>query len=126
MRSYRHIYCVDRADGNLATPTTSLTTQETNVPQEIREMETYSVFLNKDGERRRQCSETISRLLWLHRGEGLGGREKEKVMIGRLFNAAYEEKVGIEERRSERKIERLHLLKICFFKGILQSFMCAN
>lgn len=51
MRSYRHIYRVDRADGD-STPAAQLTMQETNVPQEIKEMETYLVLLNKDGERR--------------------------------------------------------------------------
>ena len=59
MRSYRHIYRVDAADGKL-TPTTSYT-RDTNVPQETKRErereETYSVFLNQDEE------ETISALL---------------------------------------------------------------
>lgn len=47
-----------------------LATQETNVPQEIKEMETYSLLLNKDAERRRQRWDTIS-------GLGGGGEDRE-------------------------------------------------
>ncbi len=93
MRSYRHICRVDRADGN-STPTAHLTMQETNVPREIKEMETYLVLLNKDGERRRQCRETISGLLCTAGRSGRMGekhqmflRFKEKIMISGLFTA---------------------------------------